>query len=64
MTFADARERHLAELTGEFDAIRKIAADPAWCNDNYPAYKDAVKEFLSRLDVIRQLNEAEMEAQQ
>lgn len=64
MTFAQARENHLAWLDETYKKIRELVTDPDFLNDNAREYKDELMNFNSRLKKIIELNNAEAEAKE
>lgn len=62
MTFQEAREKHLKWLDLYYQNLRDAVADPAWTNDDWAVFKDRFKLFVDRIELIRQLNAAEVEA--
>lgn len=62
MTFDDARKKHLGWLDRYYAALREKVADPQWCNEDWTPFKESFKSFVDRIELIRQLNQAEVEA--
>jgi hypothetical protein len=61
-TFEEARTMHLVKLDWEYQELRKVVADPEWCNDMFPGYKKAISDLIDRTKSIMRLNGAECEA--
>ena len=62
MTFKEAREKHLAEFDSAAADLRKIVADPGWCNVMYPPYKKALENLNDAVVNLERLNGVEITA--
>ena len=62
VTFDEARQKHLAALDGHYQTLRKIVADPNWCNVLFPPFKKAFEDLKVELSSIERLNGAGVEA--
>lgn len=60
-TFEASRNSALESFDDSVSALRDIIADPTWCNELYPKYKEAVKTLNDSINRIRRLNEVEEE---
>ena len=62
MTFQQARDRHLANLDACFHRLREIVSDPTWTSSEYKEYVKAIGDTQATITLLRELNQAEMEA--
>jgi hypothetical protein len=61
MTFDEKRESLLKQLDAHYASLRAIVADPKWCNEDCPPYKNEVTGIHVCTRKLAKLNLFEME---
>ena len=62
MTFDEARQKHLAEFDSAVTELRKVVADPLWCNTLCNSFKSAYEHLMDSIGRVESLNDAEQTA--
>ncbi len=61
MTFDEARAAALKNFDERVAELRKIIADPSWCNELYKPFKESVEQIQSSIERLRRVNNCQSE---